>query len=168
MAGLLLRFFLGYVCGLLIGPLLGGYYSKPGDVSIRCGIAGGLGSAGPFMLLTSVWAHEWSSLLTGHTTWASILGCILSVAVVEWIAGRPRVEAQEEIDPATIWRSSVRKSRVWFWLCLPAIVYSLWARFVGPLNLDGWPRYLIGLLAFVGFIGGLVSSALAGLRPSNK
>jgi hypothetical protein len=168
MAGLLLRFFLGYMCGLLIGPLIGGYYSKPGDVSIRGGIAGGVGSAGSFMLLNSVWAHEWSSFLTGHASWVSIVTCILSVALVEWIGPRPRAERQEEIDSAIIWRASVRQSRMWLWLCLPAIVYSLWARFVGPLNLDGLPRYVIGLLAFVGFVGGLVSSAIAGLRASNR
>ncbi len=73
LAAILLRFLLGYLCGLLIGPLLGHYYSKPGDVSIRGGIAGGLGSAGAFMLLTSVWmvidldpAHHLGQLCSVH------------------------------------------------------------------------------------------------------
>jgi hypothetical protein len=164
---LLLRFFLGYVCGLLIGPLLGGYYSKPGDISIRGGIAGGLGSAGSFVLLNSVWTREWLSPLARHTIWTSIVVGICSIAIVEWFGPRPRAE-DDAIDPAIIWRSSVRKSRVWLWLCLPAIVYSIWTRFIGPPNLDGRPRYLIGLLAFVGSVTFLVSTAVSGIRRSLK
>ena len=159
---LLLRFFLGYACGLLIGPLFGGYYSKPGDVSIRGGIAGGLGSAGPYVLLNSIWAQERlrGNVLTKHTVWVSIFVCILSVAIVEWIGRPPRAEEQPE--------SRKRGSHTWLWLCIPALVYSLWSRFVARPTLDRWVLYVIGLMAFVGFVASLVSSALSFLRTNNK
>ena len=157
---LLLRFLLGYAYGLLIGPLLGGDYSKPGDVSIRGGIAGGLGSAGPYVLLNSIWLQEWTNenVLTRHTALVSIVVCILSVAIVERIGSPPRGEQQSE--------SRMRKSNTWLWLCVPALAYSLWNRFVARPPLDRWVLYVVGLLAFVGFVASLVSSTLSSLRTN--
>jgi len=159
---LLLRFFLGYAGGLLIGPLLGGYYSRPGDVSIRAGIAGGLGSAGSYLLLNSIWVQQWGTenVLTRHTGLVSIFVCILSVVLVERLGRPPRAELQPE--------SPMRKSHTWLWLCAPALAYSLWSRFVGQPALDRWVLYVIGLLAFVGFVASLVSSSLTSLRTNNK
>jgi hypothetical protein len=176
--GLLLRFFLGYACGLLTGPLVGGYYSKPGDVSIRGGIAGGLGSAGPYIFLNSIWAQEWTKgkVLTTHTVWVSIFICILSVAMVEWFGRRWRTVEQPDsvsanpdaVPPATGRSRRMRKSENWLWLCVPALAYSLWGRFAGRPVFDRWVLYLIGLLAFLGFGGLLVSSTLSSLRTNKK
>ena len=159
---LLRRFFLGYACGLMIGPLFGGYYSKLGDVSIRGGIAGGLGSAGPYVLLNSIWVQEWMTgdVLVRHTGWVSIFVCILSVAIVERIGRPTRAEEQPE--------SRMRKSHTWPWLCVPALGYSIWSRFVGRPTPDRWILYVIGLLAFVGFVAFLVLSTLSSLRANNK
>jgi hypothetical protein len=186
---LLLRFFVGYACGLLTGPLFGRYYSKPGDVSIRGGIAGALGSAGPYVLLNSIWVQQWMTedvsvspwlsvvaILTRHTALVSLVVCIFSIAIVEWIGRTPRAEERPEsasatpdvIDPAIVWRLSVRKSQSWLWLCTPAVAYSLWERFVGRPTLDRRVLYVIGLLAFVGFVAFLVSSALSFLTTNNE
>lgn len=159
---LLVRFFSGYACGLLIGPLLGGYYSKLGDVSIRGGIAGGLGSAGPYVLLNSIWVQEWMTggVLTRHTVWVSIFFCILSVAIVEKVGHPPDSEEQP--------KSRMRKSQNWLWLCGPAVAYALWVRFVGHPTSNSWAIYAIGLLAFVGTIGCLISAGLSSLITNSK
>ena len=186
---LLLRFLVGYVCGLLIGPLIGGYYSKVGDVSIHGGIAGGLGSVGPYVLLNSIWVQQWMAddvsisswlsvlaMLTRHNVWVSIIFCILSVAIVEWV-GRPAHAEEQLISgsagsdavlPARGRRTRLLKPHYWLWLCGPAVAYSLWGHFVGYPTLSGWVRYAIGLLAFVGTIGGLVSAGLSSLGTNNK
>ena len=186
---LLVRFLLGYACGLLIGPLLGGYYLKLGDVSIRGGIAGALGSAVSYVLLNSIWVQQWMTedvsvspwlsvvaMLTRHTALVSIFVCILSVAIVERIGRPPDADEQpnyvsatpEAIDPAKEWRLDMRKSQNWLWLCAPAFAYSIWWRLVGHPRLDTWATSVIGLLAFVGIVGSIVHPVLSFLKTNNK
>ncbi len=88
-SGLLVRLVLGYMLGLFAGPLLGRYYSKPGDVSIRGGIAGGLGATLPYLLLNSVWVAwsaqlpPWLFISARHQNWSSFVSWLLVVTLTE-------------------------------------------------------------------------------------
>jgi|SRR5580698_2854666 hypothetical protein len=94
--GLLLRFAIGYACGLLARPLLSRPLSEFGDnVSMRGGIAGGLGASVPYLLLNSILVTDIPPIFIAHEHWVSAAVCLLAIGGVEFIAGpTPQSESQ--------------------------------------------------------------------------
>jgi hypothetical protein len=166
--GLLFRFALGYLCGLLAGPFLRRRFSKFGDVSIRGGIAGALGASVPYLLLNSIFATRMPLVFIGHENWVGAIASLLAIAGVEIIAGlNPRFESPTTpADRAAAALASKRKAAIWLWLCVPALVYRLWRFFLGESTANPWTAYTIGALAFLGLVGYVVVCSVSFLRAT--
>lgn len=168
-AGLLLRFVIGYVCGLLARPLVSRSFSRFGDVSIHGGIAGGLGASVPYVLLNSIWSDRVPPAVMRNEHWVSAIVCLLTIATTEIIAGPSRLpEARaipEEPVAATLGRSK-RNAAKWLLLCVPALGYRLWEYFSGQSPANSWVLYVTGALNFVGLVGWLVVYSVSFLRPT--
>jgi len=97
--GLLLRLALGYIGGLLLGPLLWPRSYKLGDVSIAAAIAGALGATVPFALFNSIWSLQWSRALVANELWISAgwlcapaIACSLYGRIFNWPANLSLLE----------------------------------------------------------------------------
>jgi hypothetical protein len=84
--GLVVRFAIGYACGLLARPLLSRPLPRIGDESIH-GVAGALGASVPYLLLNSILVTRMPLVLTRNEHWVSATACLLAIAGVEIIAG---------------------------------------------------------------------------------
>lgn len=170
---LFLWFVIGYTIGLLLGPYVGRNHS-PRSVSIRGGIAGALGATAPFVFLTSVWAQEASSsglvnALVHHARMVSIASCLICITLTETFRHSPPPRSEiANATPISIERSVQQSSRRWLWLCVPAVIYSLWVRIAGQPITIGWLTVLTGALCFVGLTGYLVSLSVLHLRGTKQ
>jgi hypothetical protein len=168
-AGLLLRFVIGYVFGLLARPLVSRSFSRYGDASIHGGIAGGLGASVPYVLLNSIWSDRVPLALTGHEHRVSAIVCLLAIAATEIIAGPSRIpEARTtpEEPVAAILDRSKRKAATWLWLCVPALGYRLWHFFFGEYPTNPWIVYAFGALTLIGLVGWVVAYSVSFLRAT--
>jgi hypothetical protein len=95
-SGLLFSLGCGYILGLFLGPHIRGKLSGWLDVSVACGVSGGLGSAVPYVLLNSIWVQslvaskypisEGADLIVWLAQHISVV-CSLSCVVAIFIAG---------------------------------------------------------------------------------
>jgi hypothetical protein len=186
--GLLLWLALGYTVGLLIGPIVksGGLVWR--DVSVGCGVAGGLGASAPYVLLHSIWvqyllADEYPSnkaassviwLAQNVTVVCIVCGSIAIIATgllsrsqpVRSAGSTPSRHDDFASDSTIKTRTLGNKLAVWLLLCLPAVAYSLWKRISGqPLGATS-STYLVGSLFVVGLLGYVVCSAVRAIRCS--
>ena len=180
--GLVLTLSLGYLAGVIIGPVLRRGKSSWGDVCVASGIAGGLASSAPYVLLHSVWIQE---LITDPTfpggiavaiVWLAehiLVACftcsaiaIIATALLLKPAQRRDSDAEMKselpiLGPNILWRS---KNTIWLLLCLPAVAFSLWHRLSRQPITGTESTYFLAGFFFVGLLGYVISSAFKALR----
>jgi hypothetical protein len=179
--GLVFWFALGYIFGLIVGPHVGRYRSKWGEVSIGGAIAGGIGASAPYVILHSIWVQRvvegpsfseaaelviWS---VKHVAVTCVASCVVVLVVTELFSRRAGPnESLESPSPQSDGdrRKSRRRAEAWLLLCLPGAAYSLWERFNGETIGAGWPTYVAGSMIVVGIIGYLISVSATTLRSS--
>ena len=165
---LLIGFLSAYTLGVFAGPYIGRYFKRD-RMSIPGGIASVLGGLTPYLLLHSVWMRDWRAENIGRTAelLISTAGSLLAITVVELLLRRMRwvqdLDRRIEINSRTA--SHAPRGSVWLWCCAPALLYVLWEHSVGTPNVGEWLRDGVGLSAFVGVTGMLLSLALRGPRP---
>jgi hypothetical protein len=186
--GLLIWLAVGYGAGLLIGPFVKSSRLGGRDVSVGCGVAGGLGASAPYVLLHSIWvqyllADEYPSNKTASLViWLArnvTVACIVCGSIAVLITGllsrsRPAPSAGSTasrhdgfaLNSTITTRILGNKLAVWLLLCLPAVGYSLWKRIYGhPIGATS-STYIVGSMFVVGLLGYVVCSAVKAIRYS--
>jgi hypothetical protein len=186
LSGLLLWLAFGYTVGLFVGPSIRSTRSDWRDVSVGCGVAGGLGASAPYLLLHSIWvqhllADEYPSNLGARSViWLAqnvTLVCIICASIAVLATGflsRSRITritgsaplSHDSFGLDSIVKTTILRNKLVFWLllCLPAVAYSLWKRICGqPIGATS-STYLVATLFVVGLLGYVVSSAVRAIR----